>query len=647
MFLSLVLESIESFVLPAEKTGIRDDSRAFFWILVLSSVSNGIFAVVAYSLGHSLLSVALWLWGTILCGLLSMMLRYLSSMKGLRTLVYIYICVMYFEASCLALLEDANLWSMFCVFPLVPLLGGLYFDYIIGSAASILTILVVLVVGSLRSFNMGLPSPAGLHGHGISVGVGNFLNFSVFCCVCFINFWISVWHRKVLNSSNHEKTVEAKISMMAMLSHDLRQPVHSLSLLTRLMMGSLSDSANQIDRASLQSNLDDMSSVVDHCSCLVDDFLLFSKMSKQADTSLNLEAASLAGILAKVQSICANLCQQTFNKLVIAPLTNLPASCWNVDRKSLTRVLVNLASNGLNYTPAGGSVTLKVFAVENQTSGGDGSKHLLEFQVSDTGCGISAADMKEVFKPFSRGSRDNSAGDSKTDRAGGTGLGLTITLMLVNKMGGDITVDSVLGKGTTFSFRLPLTIVKEESVVESDILFAEWPTVESKFVHIKNDQSLSLHLLLVDDVKLNRSLLHRTLEQFLAKFGVSIKVAFAVNGVDCVEKFKSAFVSAEPFDAVFVDREMPLMNGIKATRLMSEFQKPVLNTQKSAFISLSASAEDNSEWFAAGLTASLGKPFSTADLFTIFCKLQNVARQLSLSPKFEQMQMFIPRRSVG
>jgi signal transduction histidine kinase len=495
-----------------------------------------------------------------------------------------------------------------------------------------------------------LKTRIGLVAHGMSTNLENLLNSAIFTCTCLINFFVSHWHRKVLNSSVKTKSVEAKISTMAMLSHDLRQPVHTLSMLVRLMKVNLIACTDIEDRSTLLSDLLDMGTVVEHCASLVNDFLLFAKMSKQVITNLDLQPASLEDITANVRAICAELSQQTGNQLLVPPLVGL-SNCWNVDSKNLTRVLVNLVSNGLNYTRAGGSVTLRVSpgsseqSISSPRAGLRKTEKLIAFSVTDTGCGISAEDLKDVFKPFSRGSRDNLESDGHTDLAGGTGLGLTITHMLVKMMGGDISVSSVVGQGTTFSFCLSLTPADVPAAVQSDFLLGSPSALSQKkrpaalpsFTGplVPQAQITVFHILVVDDVKLNRSLLHRCLQVFLGKYNASSTVVYAVNGLDAVEKFKISLDVGARFDAVFVDREMPVMNGVEATRRMVQLQAASESkSHPSAFVSLSASIEDNADWFAAGLTASLGKPFTTKDLYKLFQTLSAGAQTWSLSPKF-------------
>jgi CheY-like chemotaxis protein len=111
------------------------------------------------------------------------------------------------------------------------------------------------------------------------------------------------------------------------------------------------------------------------------------------------------------------------------------------DSTHLTQVIMNLIGNSIKFTPDGGRISLKV-----RSLGEDGGRYHLEFAVSDTGVGIDISQAKRLFEPFEQ------ADNSTTRNYGGTGLGLAITNMLVKMMGGDISVDSAPGEGSTFTF---------------------------------------------------------------------------------------------------------------------------------------------------------------------------------------------------
>jgi CheY-like chemotaxis protein/anti-sigma regulatory factor (Ser/Thr protein kinase) len=202
------------------------------------------------------------------------------------------------------------------------------------------------------------------------------------------------------------------------------------------------------------------------------------------------------------------------------------------DSLRLRQVLANLLSNAVKFTHQGG-VTLTVSREGQATL----------FTVTDTGIGINPEQVARLFTPFEQ------ADSSTTRQYGGTGLGLAISHNLATLMGGEITVQSVPGKGSSFTLRLPLP-VSVPSI----------PAIAEHQHHVLPGAKrlAGLKVLAAEDVEVNRLIL----EDLLVHEGAQVQ--FAVNGKEALEQLEEAGVSS--FDVVLMDIQMPVMDGHEAAR---------------------------------------------------------------------------------
>jgi CheY-like chemotaxis protein len=238
-------------------------------------------------------------------------------------------------------------------------------------------------------------------------------------------------------------------------------------------------------------------------------------------------------------------------------------------------VLLNLLSNAIKFTESGG-VILQVASDMNAAA-----PTALRFTVSDSGIGISEAQLSRVFERFTQ------ADSSTTRRFGGSGLGLTISKQLVELMGGRIWVESNLGEGSAFSFAVPFETWAnaEQSTGASGPAFTQ-PALPA------------LRILLAEDSPDNCTI---TIAYLLE---TPYQIEIAENGAIAFEKF-----TAEPFDLVLMDRQMPIMDGLTATRKIRAWEH-AHDRPLTPIVALTASAlkGDRETCLAAGCTAFLTKP---------------------------------------
>jgi CheY-like chemotaxis protein/HPt (histidine-containing phosphotransfer) domain-containing protein/anti-sigma regulatory factor (Ser/Thr protein kinase) len=338
---------------------------------------------------------------------------------------------------------------------------------------------------------------------------------------------------------------------------------------------------------------------------LINDILDLSKV-EASQLELERTGFSLNDLLEKVKEIVAVRAQEKGLTLVceIAPevISDLVG-----DPTRLRQVLLNLLGNAIKFTESG-EVALRV-TLDADFSVPDA----LRFTISDTGIGIPSDKLGTVFDRFTQ------ADSSTTRRYGGSGLGLTISKRLVELMGGRIWVESGVGTGSVFAFSVPFEI---------------WTGATRRAavpVSTGPEPPLSaLHILLVEDSADNRTITLAYLQD------TPYRVEIAENGAVAYEKF-----TAEYYDLVLMDRQMPVMDGLTATRAMRAWEQSN-HRLPTPIIALTASAlkGDQEQFVAAGCTAYLTKPIKQDVLLRAIkehCGNRKDTMLLRANPKFADL----------
>jgi PAS domain S-box-containing protein len=358
---------------------------------------------------------------------------------------------------------------------------------------------------------------------------------------------------------------QTKSDFLASMSHEIRTPINAIigiaHLLAQTPLSALQDKYVQIFRRA-----------GDNLLHIVNDILDLSKV-EASQLDLERTAFSLSDLLGKVTEIVAVRAQEKGLVLAceIAPEV-VPDRMGDPTR--LCQVLVNLLGNAIKFTESG-KVTLGV------TPESGSSWETLRFTISDTGIGIPAEKLGAVFERFTQ------ADSSITRSYGGSGLGLTISKSLVELMGGRIAVESEVGKGSVFSFAVPLEICAA-SLPRPSVAIDAAPELPLP----------ALRILLVEDSADNRTITVAYLQD------TPYKVDIAENGAIACEKF-----AAGEYDLVLMDRQMPIMDGLTATRAIRKWEL-ANHRAPTPIIALTAAAlkGDREKCLAAGCTAFLTKP---------------------------------------
>ncbi|MDL2322304.1 response regulator, partial [Desulfosarcina sp. OttesenSCG-928-B08] len=255
----------------------------------------------------------------------------------------------------------------------------------------------------------------------------------------------------------------------------------------------------------------------------------------------------------------------------------------------LSQVIINLLSNAIRFTDDQGTITLSVCVKENVNN-----IYTLQFEVSDTGIGISAEQQKKLFRMFEQ------ADNSTSRRFSGTGLGLALSKRIVEIMGGEIWVESEVDKGSAFFFTVKLEKSADINVQVHPKPPCDGPDhleQETEKPAVRDDPHdfSGKKILLAEDIEINREIVIAMLE------ATHVKIDWAVNGKAAYERFAA---NPAAYDLILMDIQMPVLDGVEATKLIRMIDKDV------PIIALTANVftEDVEHYLEIGITGHIGKP---------------------------------------
>jgi signal transduction histidine kinase/ligand-binding sensor domain-containing protein/CheY-like chemotaxis protein/HPt (histidine-containing phosphotransfer) domain-containing protein len=413
--------------------------------------------------------------------------------------------------------------------------------------------------------------------------------------------------RLQLAKQRAEDAARQKSEFLANMSHEMRTPLAGVigMLGFALRDGQLRDTTReQIVRG--QANAESLLAIIN-------DLLDFSKIEAGKLTIENIDFA-LDAAINNVVGLFAEQAAAHSVGFAIGMAEDLPRFVVG-DPTRLRQVLINLVGNAFKFTPSG-QVTLRVERRrEDQVPG---TEHMIRFSVQDTGIGIAASALPRLFQKFEQ------ADTTTTRRYGGTGLGLAICRQLVELMGGTIGVISAQGRGSTFSFVLPL----RDGV--------EPPTIEHA---PRTPHTHRLRVLCAEDFATNQIIARMMVEDMGHQIDIVENGALAV-----------AACARTRFDLILMDGRMPEIDGATATRLIragGALDAPVLD-QHVMIVALTANAsdEDRDRYLACGMDGFLAKPIDEAALHEQLSRAieRQLQRGINLPPMppLQQMQQAGP-----
>ena len=370
-----------------------------------------------------------------------------------------------------------------------------------------------------------------------------------------------------------ETANKAKTAFLSRMSHDIRTPINGIMGMLQII------SKNRDDHEKVDDCLEKIQISAEHLLALINDVLDMSKLEAgkveldhipfnltdvlKVAYALNDAQISLGGI-----TFISHPYELQHTELIGSPL-------------HLRQILLNLFNNAMKYNRPSG--TIDTYTRELSF---DGQKTVIEFKIVDTGIGMSEEFVKkELFKPFTQEKTDEARTEYK-----GTGLGMAIVKELVEKMGGTIQAESVLGKGSTFTVVIPFEIDKTP---EQHVPFGASEQIQTEDLK-------GTRILLVEDNELNMEI-----AEFMLEDGGAV-VLKAWNGKEAIEIFEKS----EPgeIDLIMMDIMMPVMDGLEATRRIRKLNRADAATIPIVAMTANAFSDDIRRSREAGMNEHLSKP---------------------------------------
>ena len=365
-----------------------------------------------------------------------------------------------------------------------------------------------------------------------------------------------------------ENANRAKSTFLSNMSHDIRTPMNAIIGFTTLAVSQLDD------RDRVKDYLTKILASGNHLLSLINDILDMSRI-ESGKIQLDETEVNLSDVLHDIKTIVSGqfYAKQLELYMDAIDITDEDVYC---DKTRLNQILMNLLSNAIKFTPAGGTVSLRVRQLASQVSGCG----QYEFRVKDNGIGMSPEFAQKIFEPFER------ERTSTVSRIQGTGLGMAISKNIVDMMGGTIEVQTAPGKGSEFIVRVPLRIQAEHRKAE------KVPALEG------------LKALVVDD-DFNTC---DSVTKMLVTVGM--RADWTLSGKEAVLRARQSIEMGDTYKAYIIDWRLPDMNGIEVTRQIRSLNDdtPIIILTAYDWSDIEAEAK------AAGVTAFCPKPMFLSDL---------------------------------
>ncbi|MDR1796337.1 MAG: response regulator [Clostridiales Family XIII bacterium] len=380
-----------------------------------------------------------------------------------------------------------------------------------------------------------------------------------------------------------EEASRVKGQFLANMSHEIRTPLSAIIGMTTI--------AEQTDDPARKDySLMQIKNASHHLMGVVNDILDMSKIEEDKLEFDNIPFC-FPEIIKRTADLFGFRAGEKRQTITIDLAPEIPGRLLGDDQR-LAQVVGNLLSNAIKFTPEGGRIGIRA-----AWGGEEGGLCAIEVSISDNGIGITPEQQERLFVAFQQA-------ESGTSRQyGGTGLGLTISKRIVEMMGGRIWVESEYGKGSTFSFVVKLARAPEGGGA-ADAAAGAGAGAAGAAVDAASYDFSAYRLLIAEDVEINREILITLLEP------TGIRMDCAENGAEAVEMLAAA---PRKYDIIFMDIQMPVMDGYEATRRIRALDDEKARSIPIVAVSANIFKEDIEKSLAAGMNAHTGKPIDIGE----------------------------------
>ena len=392
-----------------------------------------------------------------------------------------------------------------------------------------------------------------------------------------------------------EQANAAKSDFLANMSHEIRTPINAVLGMNEMILRE-SDDANVREYAGKAHNAGKT------LLNLINDILDLSKIEAGKMEIVN-DVYYLSSVLNNVVNMMRVKAEEKKLEFRVEVDEKIPDLLMGDDTR-ISQVIINILNNAVKYTREG-SVCLKVEKAEPLTAYGtdaDGEDVVvLKISVSDTGIGIREEDMDKLFGNFERL-------DQKANKnVEGTGLGLSITGKMLEMMNGRIEVESVYGKGSTFTIYIP-------QAVEGDVMIGDFEAKFAEYVKSLNDyketfRAPDAHILVVDDNEMNLFVVEKLLKT------TEVKVSCCDSGERCLE-----LIRQRHYDVILLDHMMPELDGVETLKRMKEMKHHLCKDTPVIALTANAIVGVREMYLADGFDDYLSKPVDANELEAILRK---------------------------